>query len=1215
MFITVVMISRHYCIAQIDTVSQRIFLVGDAGDFNKNNKHPVIDWLKNNVDWDDAINTVIYLGDNIYPLGLPMENDRDKPYIKAKRIIDYQIGLVKTKKAKAFFVPGNHDWMNGKMGGWQQVQNEVNYINGLDEENIKAWPLNGCPGPVEVELNEQVVLVFVDSHWFLHVHDKPGAESNCEAKTVDEFITELQEIADRHHDQLLVLAMHHPLYTHGSHGGNYTLKQHIFPFTDKAPNCYLPLPVLGSIYVLTRGVFGSLQDVNHPLYRNMAKQIEVVLRSHPNAIHVAGHDHNLQYLLKNGVTYIVSGSGSQSTRVSDGEYSGFHDSNKGFAMLEVRQSGKAEIRFYDTTSINLSDTANTDLSKKKRGPYPLKRIVPATSVSRTDEVYSLQDSIMIAANLKIKTAGKKVLLHGKNYRAEWNEPITVPIFDIGKEQGGLRPIRRSGSSQNKALRLADANGKEWTLHSIEKSPQSIIPPDLVSPFSKDTVSDALSASYPFAALSIAPLQKAAGIPAIRRKLVYVPNDPRLERFRKDFSSTMAILEEMEPVGVKTTYNTDELILRLAKDNDDHVDQAAVLKARLLDNFIMDFERQENVWRWATKDTGKEKIYYPISRHHNQAFFVNEGLIPRILRKPRYVPEIEGFRAKAYNIKTFNRTARNFDHFFLNELSATQWEKQIDTFLKAMTEEVITQSLQLQPKEIKMFSTEKIVTTLKQKRDFFKKDMMTYYAFLSRKVDVVGTNERESFFINKTSDGSVEVTVNKIDSMGNISSKIYDRIFDPKVTNELRLYGLNHNDSFNVRGGHSPITIRIIGGAGEDEFINEGKRGKVLVYDAPLKENNFKGKKGLTNKLSNDPQVNHYNRLSFKYDYSKLGLSFGFNTEDYLLIGGKFETIKQGFRKDPYGMRQYILLTHALTSSSYQLKYEGDFTKVLGNNDLVLRANAKALGNTNFFGFGNNTVFDGQRTDLKYFRAKYDLGDAAILVRKRLQSWLQVYYGASFQYLKVYEEANKGKFVSNTLLNGLDANSLYDNKMFAGALLRLNINSKNNLALPTRGFTMEASVRPLFGLNKHTNNIAHFNLDMATFISLFNYPRFVLGTRIGYGRIVGNFEFPQAQYLSGNDNLRGYRRQRFAGHSILFNNTELRFRFKDFKLYLLPGAFGMIAFHDIGRVWMDRENSNKWHNGYGGGIWISPIKRFVLTGSLTFSKEESGLPVVKFGFQF
>src|SRR5689334_10916655 len=80
-----------------DTINQRIFLIGDAGDMNTST-HPVIDWLKKNIDWNDERNNVIYLGDNIYPLGLPLEGEPTYPHSKA--ILDDQISLVKGKKAK-----------------------------------------------------------------------------------------------------------------------------------------------------------------------------------------------------------------------------------------------------------------------------------------------------------------------------------------------------------------------------------------------------------------------------------------------------------------------------------------------------------------------------------------------------------------------------------------------------------------------------------------------------------------------------------------------------------------------------------------------------------------------------------------------------------------------------------------------------------------------------------------------------------------------------------------------------------------------------------------------------------------------------------------------------------------------------------------------------------------------------------------------------------
>ena len=84
--------------------------------------------------------------------------------------------------------------------------------------------------------------------------------------------------------------------------------------------------------------------------------------------------------------------------------------------------------------------------------------------------------------------------------------------------------------------------------------------------------------------------------------------------------------------------------------------------------------------------------------------------------------------------------------------------------------------------------------------------------------------------------------------------------------------------------------------------------------------------------------------------------------------------------------------------------------------------------------------------------------------------------------------------------------------------------------------------------------------------------------------------------------------------MAYNNIDVRVRLKNYQGYLFTGSYGFLLFHDIGRVWLKGENSKRWHNGYGGGLWISPANRIVFTGSMMHSKE-GWLPLVSLGFQF
>lgn len=84
---------------------------------------------------------------------------------------------------------------------------------------------------------------------------------------------------------------------------------------------------------------------------------------------------------------------------------------------------------------------------------------------------------------------------------------------------------------------------------------------------------------------------------------------------------------------------------------------------------------------------------------------------------------------------------------------------------------------------------------------------------------------------------------------------------------------------------------------------------------------------------------------------------------------------------------------------------------------------------------------------------------------------------------------------------------------------------------------------------------------------------------------------------------------------MYNNTEVRINFGELNALLFRAPVGLILFNDVGRVWADEEKSDALHDGYGAGLWIAPLKRIVIAGSMTFSNEEKWLLLVNFGFQF
>ena len=841
---------------------------------------------------------------------------------------------------------------------------------------------------------------------------------------------------------------------------------------------------------------------------------------------------------------------------------------------------------------------------------------------KTDTIFS--SYIKIAANPQLKGKGIKRFLVGKNYRNEWVEPVKTPLLGLNTAYGGLVPKKLGGGKETRTLRVEDSTGRQWAFRSVEKFPENVIPPELKKTFAEKLIRDGISASYPYGVMSMGVLSNAVDVPYFKNTLVYIPDGPALKEFRPKFNNILVLMEEKEPSGIakqkddkkEKLLSTNELIYELTNDNRNTVDQLSVLRARLLDNFVMDFDRHEDQWEWLGVDSAGRKIYYALPNDRDQVFYSSRGILSKWVSSKTILPETQGFRKKAKDIRTFNKAAQNFDRFFLTGLSENEWSTQIDEFLNAMTDSVIESAMDKQPKEIQKYSAEKIASTLKQKRRYFKEDMMRYYRFLSNTVSIVGTNEREQFSIAKK-ENEVSVVVNRIDSAGNISSKLYERTFDPGITKEIRIYGLEGNDKFVMQGEESKIKIRLIGGPGDDEFTNTGDGRKVLAYDAAFEKNIFSGDQNFRKRISDDPQINNYTRLGYRYNNGSVGISLEYSTDGGLFIGPKFKTVKQGFRKEPYSSSHLFAVDRAINSSSYHIKYNADFIKAFGNTDLLFRSDATLpTSRTLFFGIGNNTVFDKTKPGgHKYYFARYDLVNISLMARNNINSWFQVTYGPVFQYFKLRARENENKYISTLYADGGSSKVQYSGKSFAGGELGFEINTKNDQLIPTRGIDLNIYGSSMMGLNSSSNHITQTGGDLSLYTDFISKRHVVLATTFGAGHIIGDYEWEQAQYLGFKDNLRGFRIDRFAGRSRAYNNSELRIIKDDVNLGLFRGSFGLLAFNDIGRVWADNETSNQWHDGYGWGILVAPLNRLVITASLMYSKEEKNLALIKFGFQF
>lgn len=331
--------------ADPESVELSLFLIGDAGAPAPD--EPVLLALRNELDAAPGQVATVFLGDNIYPRGMPPEEApmRDE----AERRLKAQVDVATATETPVYFVLGNHDWAYMSPDGLASARRQADFI----DENGGQWatllPAPGCPGPAFVDLGSRARLILIDTQWWLHPFVRPVGESSpCAATTDLEVINQLNQLMIAAGDRHVIVVAHHPLETGGLHGGYMGWSSHVFPLRELADWLYIPLPVLGSAYALRRAQTGPNQDISGPLYARLRRALNVVFARRRPLVYAAGHDHNLQVIEGGDDTaqwLLVSGSGiyGHVTQVNWVDGTRYAAPASGYMRMDFLRDGKVRL--------------------------------------------------------------------------------------------------------------------------------------------------------------------------------------------------------------------------------------------------------------------------------------------------------------------------------------------------------------------------------------------------------------------------------------------------------------------------------------------------------------------------------------------------------------------------------------------------------------------------------------------------------------------------------------------------------------------------------------------------------------------------------------------------------------------------------------------------------------------------------------------------------
>lgn len=1191
-----------------------LYLIGNTADINTENPPPVLSFLKSELDTASDNSTLVFLGDNV-----PAFNQNNpKSRNRAEEHLQFLLNLAKGFQGKTYFMAGETDWNRGKPDG----KSIVRWQEKMVEEALGGktfMPGKACGEPEKETLHEDIRLLFIDSQWWLQDWDEvEDINKNCETKDRLAMLQEVEDVLKKYDKERVVLFMHHPLYSNGQHGGSFSWKHHLFPLTMWKKNAWVPLPVIGTFGVLARQIGAFRQDNSHTDYLQLRRELMNIAEKDPanqSLIFVSAHDNSLQYFEDpdKKIQFIVSGAAGKTAYARGGRNAQFVYAEQGYAKLYFYENNEVWLEFI---------TAGKD-RKGVTVPYRKRLFSGNQSIDQPEkrEFSPLPDSVTAFASEVYEAGPLRKLTFGDRYRTAWKTPVRVPVFNLNTDFRELTPVQQGGGKSSKSLRLETESGKQYVLRSIDKNVGKGLPMDVRNTLVQNFIQDLKSGLHPYSAFVIPPLAEAAGVYHTNPKLFYLPQQERLGVYNKNFGEDLYLFEERPDddwsddtlFGGSPDIKSYLSMLEDIYDSPKHrIDETWALKSRLFDQFIHDADRHDDQWRWASFPQGDSLVLYrPVPRDRDQAFFDLRGIVPFVISRKFLPLQQRAFRGKIYDVPGQAYPGSVFDRSFITGLDKEQWMAVALEMKNSITDSVIESAFKIWPPEIYRLNAPYMIETLKQRRDRIPEHAGKLYDYYARYVDVVGTNKKDFFEITHQDGGSSEVSIYSLSKSGEKESRYYHRIFKSSETREVRLYGLEGKDVFEVNGpAAGNVRIRIIGGEGDDQVNNSASPGlfvnKTIVYDTP-EGMRINGK--VRDLRSNRLKVNDYDRHEFDRNTYFPLITFGRTVDDGFLFGGGVRFTTYRFRKDPYGYKHSFFARFSANTNALNLHYTGDYRRTVGNLDFNpdLRFDRPVV--FNFFGLGNNTLDTASSS--RYYWVRLEKLSLSPLLKK---TW---YNGRNFtRFGPFFEQVSVDERPDRITGSEIFTPGMLSKKRFLGLTLEHNYESVDHGNIPRNGLKFRLGTTYYYNLSDN-RAYTRFHGSFTTYLTVGRSEQFTFASRIGAATLTNeNFLFYHSNNLGGNNYLRGFHNNRFAGKSLFYQNIDLRLKLFNWRNYVMPFEFGLSGGFDYGRVWSKAKDSDIFHSGISPGIWLTPYNMAAVTAFYTFTNgSEDNTYTIRVGFYF
>jgi hypothetical protein len=1145
---------------------------------------------------------LLFIGDNI--------NATKKTSERLDTQLDQLTDVVVQTDSRAFFVPGHREWRFDKTKGLEKIEDYLR--EKLGEENDILVPNNGCPLE-SIEISDEIQLLAIDTEWCIQNWDYvPDMNDKCQIKSRKNLFLEIEGEIKKYANKHIIVAMHHPMFTNGARNGRFSLRDHIFPFRGN-----IPAPIIASGIAQVRSQGGtSKQDRFDIQYNSLMKELQSLFnKEDQNIMLVSGHDLDMQYIEDGNFKQLISGAGSRTLPSGTSDTGIFSYGGNGFSVIDVLEDGSVWARFMGVDT----DKNTTELLFTQRLFEPIQKPdlsdIPVTFPKTfTASVYDVD---------RTEKTDYFESFWGDHYRKVYGTKVTAPTAVLDTLYGGLTVIRPGGGHQTKSLRLNDPNGKEYNMRALKKSAVQFLETTGFKgidgeTYFKDTtpenlILDFYTAAHPYAAFAIPELAKKARVYYTTPQLFYVPKQKALEKYNEEYGDQLFMIVEKpsdEYTGQKSfgypddVESTDDVLEKLREDDDNILDEETYIRARIFDMLIGDWDRHSDQWRWAVfEDENGKNVFEPIPRDRDQVFanfdgkFLNSisSIMSAVNQFGVYGPDIE-------DVKWFNAAGSKLDRALIKRSGKEVWMEQARFLQDAISQETIDKAFKALPIEVQDETIEEIKQHFIGRKANLVDIVARYYAEFMKFQMITGTDKDDLFEITRMDNGKTQIAAFRIKD-GERGNTLFDRTFDSEETEEIWLYGLDDDDQFIVRGkGNNPVTLRIIGGQNKDVYDIEVGR-KIFVYDSNSKESDIINKGGAKIRLTDIYEANVYDYERKRSTGGGMGIQYAYNPDSGSMIKAHYLKDKNEFLLNPYTTRTGLAIDYHFLTQGLDVRVNKGFAAIIKDVNLIFDGRYTSKNFTeNFFGVGNETVYNEEDVSLDYNRANLERFEVGIGLER------ETGYGSFFQLkldFKSVEVVPQGDnlIAVTTIEKG-------ERDYFAIPTITYVYQNFNDDTIPSKGMLFSSTLGVIDDLSI-SNLTPFYDGELQFYNSLSKNDRLVLNTKAsGQLTFANTPKFYQKARIGGNSGLRGYRTERFNGDHSFVAAADVSYSFKKIKTSFLPLDLVVYAGYDIGRVWTEAETSTKWHDDYGGGFKIYCTE--ALFGSFSTFRSEEGTRI-EFGF--